>query len=139
MNRTFTIQAKAVEKIVRSAAASGVDADHLYKAVNLDPSVLLDPDNRIPFAQIVDLYEKAAQLTGDNNFGLHVGETVNPTAFDVVGYCALNSPTLGERRKSSERTSRLVFQDRVEIGFTPHTTARRRSDRLFPRSRRDAR
>ena len=96
MNRTFTIQAKAVEKIVRSAAASGVNADRLYKAVNLDPSVLLDPDNRIPFAQLVDLYEKAAQLTGDNNFGLHVGETVNPTAFDVVGYCALNSSTLGD-------------------------------------------
>jgi AraC-like DNA-binding protein len=96
MNRTFTIQAKAVEKIVRSAAASGVTADQLYQAVNLDPAVLLDPDNRIPFAQLVDLYEKAAQLTGDNNFGLHVGETVNPTAFDVVGYCALNSPTLGD-------------------------------------------
>ena len=96
MNRTFTIQAKAVEKIVRSAAASGVTADRLYKAVSLDPSVLLDPDNRIPFAQLVDLYEKAAQLTGDANFGLHVGETVNPTAFDVVGDCALNSPTLGD-------------------------------------------
>jgi hypothetical protein len=95
MNRTFTIQAKAAEKIVRSAAASGVSAESLYKAVNLDPSVLLDPDNRIPFAQIVDLYEKAAQLTGDSNFGLQVGETVNPTAFDVVGYCALNSSTLG--------------------------------------------
>jgi AraC-like DNA-binding protein len=96
MNRTFTIQAKAVEKIVRSAAASGVGADRLYDAVNLNPTVLLDPDNRIPFAQLVDLYEKAAQLTGDDNFGLHVGETVNPTAFDVVGYCALNSSTLGD-------------------------------------------
>lgn len=96
MNRTFTIQAKAVEKIVKSAAANGVDADRLYKAVNLDPSVLLDPDNRIPFAQLVDLYEKAAQLTSDANFGLHVGQTVHPTAFDVVGYCALNSSTLGD-------------------------------------------
>ncbi len=96
MNRTFTIQAKAAEKIVRSAAARGVKPDRLYKSVNLDPSVLLDPDNRIPFAQIVDLYEKAAQLTGDTNFGIHVGETVNPTAFDVVGYCALNSSTLGD-------------------------------------------
>ena len=25
----------------------------------------------------------------------HIGQTINPTAFDVVGYCALNSPTLG--------------------------------------------
>jgi AraC-like DNA-binding protein len=96
MKPAFTIQAKAVEKIIRCAVGGGVSADRLYKAVKLEPSVLIDPDNRIPFAQLVDLYEKAAQLTGDSNFGLHVGKSINPTAFDVVGYCALNSPTLGE-------------------------------------------
>jgi Arabinose-binding domain of AraC transcription regulator, N-term len=64
--------------------------------VNLDPSISNDPDDRIPFAQLVELYEKAAQLTGDKNFGLHVGESVDPKVFDVVGYSALNSPTLGD-------------------------------------------
>lgn len=95
MSRTFTVQAKAVEKIVRAAAASGVDAATLYRAVDLDATVLDDPDSRIPFAQLVALYEKAATLTGDKNFGLHIGESVNLSAFDVVGYCALNSSTLG--------------------------------------------
>ena len=93
--QTFTIQAKAVEKIASAAVARGVSTDRLYKAVNLDAAVLEDPDSRIPFAQLVALYEKAAELTGDDNFGLHIGETVNPSAFDVVGYCALNSSTLG--------------------------------------------
>ena len=95
MNRTSTVQAKAVEKIVKAAAAHGVKPERLYDAVDLDSSVLLDPDNRIPFARLVALYEKAADLTGDNNFGLHLGESVNVSAFDVVGYSALNSPTLG--------------------------------------------
>ncbi len=93
MRQTFTVQAKAVEKIVN--AADGIQPAHLYAAVKLDPSVLLDPDNRIPFDQLVALYEKTAELTGDNDFGLHLGQNINPTAFDVVGYCALNSPTLG--------------------------------------------
>ena len=95
MNRTYTIQAKAAEKIIKAAAAHGVKPESLYDAIKLDPSVLNDPDNRIPFAQLVALYETAAELTGDNNFGLHVGETIAPSAFDVVGYSALNSPTLG--------------------------------------------
>jgi AraC-like DNA-binding protein len=95
MQGTFTVQAKAVEKIVNAAAAQGVQPQRLYNAVNLDPSVLLDPDNRIPFAQLVALYEKAAELTGDDKFGVHIGQSINPTAFDVVGYCALNSSTLG--------------------------------------------
>ena len=95
MTRTFTIQAKAAEKIVKAAVARGVKAQTLCEAVNFDPSVLEDPDSRIPFAQLVALYEKAAALTGDDNFGLHIGESVNLSAFDVVGYCALNSSTLG--------------------------------------------
>jgi AraC-like DNA-binding protein len=95
MNRTFTIQAKAAEKIIRAAAVHGVKPEELYRSVGLDDSALLDPDNRIPFAQLVALYEKAAELTGDDNFGLHIGEAIHPSAFDVVGYSALNSPTIG--------------------------------------------
>lgn len=96
MNRVPTIQAKAVEKIARAAAAHGVTAESLYRAVGLNPSVLNDPDERIPFAQIVSLYEKAASLTGDDAFGLHIGEHVDPKAFDVLGYSVINSPTFGE-------------------------------------------
>ena len=55
MMRTFTIQAKAVEKIANAAAARGVSASRLFEAVNLDASLLEDPDSRIPFAQLVAL------------------------------------------------------------------------------------
>ena len=96
MKNVPTIQAKAVEKIIRAASAHGVNARDLYRAVNLDPSGLEDPDWRIPFAQLVALYEQAARLTKDDAFGLHVGETVDPKAFDVLGYSVINSSTLGE-------------------------------------------
>ncbi|HKS08989.1 MAG TPA: AraC family transcriptional regulator [Pyrinomonadaceae bacterium] len=95
MNAKFTIQAKAAEKILKAAVVRGVKAESLCRAVNFDPTVLDDPDSRMPFAQLVALYEKAAALTGDDNFGLHIGESVDLSLFDVVGYCALNSSTLG--------------------------------------------
>src|SRR5204862_291985 len=91
-----TIQAKAVEKIIRAAAARGVSARDLYDATNLDRTGLDDPDRRIPFAQLVELYEQGAKLTNDDAFGLHVGEKVDPKAFDVLGYSVINSSTLGE-------------------------------------------
>lgn len=95
MTQTFTIQAKAAEKILKAAVARGVKAESLCQAVKFDASVLDDPDSRMPFAQLVALYEKAAELTGDDDFGLHIGESVDLSLFDVVGYCALNSSTLG--------------------------------------------
>lgn len=96
MRSAFTIQAKSVEKIINFAAAAGLSPEDLYSSIHLDSSVLQDPDNRIPFAQLVELYEKAAELTHDNNFGLHLGQTVDLRLFDVVGYSALNSQTLGD-------------------------------------------
>ncbi len=95
MKQTFTVQARAAEKIIKAVVARGLTAESLYQPVNFDPAVLEDPDSRMPFAQLVALYEKAAELTGDANFGLHIGESVDLSAFDVVGYCALNSSTLG--------------------------------------------
>lgn len=95
MRRVPTIQAKAVEKIVRAATARGVTPKSLYEAADLSSAILDDPDARIPFAKIVSLYEQAAALSGDDAFGLHVGENVDPKAFDVLGYSVINSPTFG--------------------------------------------
>jgi AraC-like DNA-binding protein len=91
-----TILAKSVRKIVDAAVGLGAEAHDLYRAVSLDPSLLNDPDNRIPFAQLVRLYEEAARITGDRDFGLHIGEASHPRLWDVLGYSFMNSPTLGE-------------------------------------------
>jgi AraC-like DNA-binding protein len=96
MPREYTILVKSVSKIIEAAGDYGVEPEELYRAVKLDPAVLSDPDNRIPFAQLVALYAEAAKLTGDDAFGLHVGEKVDAKLFDVLGYMVVNSPTLGE-------------------------------------------
>ena len=106
MGKVPTIQARAAEKILRAASGHGVTAQSLFQATGLSPEILSHPDNRIPFAQLVLLYETAAALTGDHDFGLHVGENVDPKAFDVMGYSAINSPTLGA---ALDRVARYNF------------------------------
>jgi AraC-like DNA-binding protein len=96
MPREYTILVRSVRKIADAVAARGVGAGELYRAVGLDPALLDDPDNRIPFAQFVALYEEGARLTGDDAFGLHVGEEASPELFDVLGYVLANSATLRE-------------------------------------------
>jgi len=91
-----TISVKAVEKIANAASLKGVEPEELYRAVGLDPAILADPDNRFPFRQVVALYEEGARLTGDDAFGMHVGERTNVKMFDIVGYAVANSPTLGD-------------------------------------------
>ena len=95
MNRICTVQARAVEKIIKFAITYGVSADSLCTAVGLDPRIINDPEGRIPFAQLVFSYEVAAKLTGDDMFGLRLGASVDPKVFDVLGYVAMNSLTVG--------------------------------------------
>lgn len=96
MPREYTILVKSVHKIIDAVKARGVEAEELYRAVGFDPALLIDPDNRIPFSQFVAFYESGARLTGDDAFGLHMGERVEPELFDVLGYAVINSPTFGE-------------------------------------------
>ena len=96
MRDAHTILVKSVPKIIDAAAQRGVKAEDLYRSVSLDPSVLNDPDNRIPFAQVVALYQEAARLANDQDFGLHIGEASHPRLWDVLGYSFMNSATLGE-------------------------------------------
>jgi AraC-like DNA-binding protein len=136
-----TIQGKAVEKIVKAAVALGVTSQCLYEAVNLSPAILDDPDARIPFAKIVSLYEQAAALTGDDSFGLHVGESVDPKAFDVLGYSVINSPTFGAALDRIVRYN-FIWTDgsdfAVEIGNPNASIIYRYLDELPAQCRHDA-
>ncbi|HLR06433.1 MAG TPA: AraC family transcriptional regulator [Pyrinomonadaceae bacterium] len=141
MNRVCTVQARSVEKIINFAATYGVRAESLYKAVNLDPSRISNPDQQIPFVQLVSLYEQAAALTGDDAFGLHLGENIDPKVFDVLGYAAMNSPTLGE---AIDRVARYhsIWTDGAAIDLeTTKTTSKityRYLDHSLGKCRQDA-
>lgn len=96
MSHICTIQARAASKIIAAVAEAGVEPKELFRAVQLDPAVLKNPENRIPYAQLVALYEYGAKLTGDDAFGLHIAERAVPQMFNVLGYVGMASMTVGE-------------------------------------------
>src|SRR5215831_2986509 len=102
-----TIQVRAVTKVLDATSRAGVKAQELLKAVRLQAEALKDPDARIPYAQYVELYEQAARLTGDDSFGLHLGESVTLRMYDIIGYATLNSRTLADALKTWIRYYRL--------------------------------
>lgn len=76
-------------------AADRIDSRTLCEAAGIDLAAL-DDDAIVPLARLVRLYELAARATGDGGFGLHVGERVDLRGFDVLGYVARHSATVGE-------------------------------------------
>jgi len=107
------VKAAACWKILDMLRHAGCDARKLacpvpieLDPIELDPiesSPTCDHDKRIPYARLIELYQAAANQTGDKALGLHVAEYVNPGMFDVIGYAAMYSATLGA---ALERVSR---------------------------------
>lgn len=81
---------EAAEKLLAAAVARGVD-----RATLLARAGIAEDEARIGPAALCALYEEAARLTGDDSFGLHVGERTSPNMYGPLGYVAANSATLG--------------------------------------------
>ena len=89
--------------IVQHAATRGVDPERLQKSTGFDPRCVADPDARISLAREEALWNEAARLGGDPDFGIHTAESLLPGAFDVLDYAIRSAPTV---RAALERVAR---------------------------------
>lgn len=86
--------------------AHDLPAEKLLAGQALD---LEDRDARLTEAECAALFDRAATLLGDAALGLHVGETIRPGHYGVLGYVAMNCATLGEAMSRLNRYQALVL------------------------------
>jgi len=135
----YELPVSAAFKFIDAAAASGVAREALCRAAGLDPSALEEPDDAMPFAQLLRLCEEGARLTGDEAFGLHAGERTDVKAYGLLGYVTINRRTFGEAlrrviRYQQIRTNAVEFSLETE-GADAHLVYRYRAD-VAPHGRR---
>ena len=140
MSNTYKIPVSAVGKILNTASAAGINPEELCRVADLDLRILEDADNQIPFTQLIRLYQHAAYLTGDDAFGLHVGERDSPKLYGVLGYVAINSQTVGEAlnrliRFQHIRTKAYKFSLEI-IGSNAHLAYIYQTNDVSPQERR---
>ena len=104
---------KAILSVVGFAARAGVPPPVLLSAAKLDPMLLDGPDADLLHAQELRLWDEAARLTGDRDFGLHLAEWIvgcSEELFDVLAFALRSCATLGEHYRLAGRYMRLVHQ-----------------------------
>jgi AraC-like DNA-binding protein len=94
--------------IAHAATATGVSAQELYRVTGFDPATHTNPDARIPLALETKLWNAAAELSNDADFGLHAAAMIRPGAFDVFDYAVRTAPDLGSALARMVRYNRLV-------------------------------
>jgi len=96
-----------VQAIIAAARHGGTDEAQLLARAGI-AMLPADPLARIPLDAVVRLWRAAAELTGDAAFGLHMGQSIEPTSFNVVAYTLVSSTTLREAFGHLQRFQRLV-------------------------------
>ena len=80
----------------------------LLKEVGLQEADLSNPENRLPQAPVLHLIERAASLTGDASYGLRLGAARDPRDRGLLGFIALNSPTLIDAMSNIQRFYKMA-------------------------------
>jgi AraC-like DNA-binding protein len=112
-----TMTVYTTRNILQFAAYCGADPGEICAAAGVEPEMLKMPDQRIPGALHAAVWREAVKQTGDENFGLHLGEAFNLGTLGIVGYISLNCQTLGETFEKLGRYNQL-FCKSAELRFS---------------------
>lgn len=76
-------------------ATLGLDTRAFLGRRGIEAELLADEAARVPLARTVGIWEEAAELAGDPDFGLHLAEIVQASSFGLFSYLAVTSATWG--------------------------------------------
>ena len=96
------------------AVSKGATATVLAERAAIDPSVLEDHDNRVPFESYIALMRAAKDLCNDPALPLHFGEAMDLSAFSIIGMLTRASETMMEALAQLNRYGQIVVE--VDIG-----------------------
>jgi AraC-like DNA-binding protein len=100
------------EHLVRPAAAAAVleavdraggRPRRVLAKAGLSPAQLTMPDRAVELHRMVALFEAAAEESGDDCFGLHLGLTLPLRSLGELSYVVLNAPVVGTAMRNLER------------------------------------
>jgi len=103
MAKVPTIPARMARSIADDLRRRRLPIDGLLKEVGLRKADLVEPETPLPQTAVLQLLESAARLAGDANYGLHLGASLQVRHYGVLGFLALNSPTLLDAMVNMQR------------------------------------
>ena len=108
MVRVQMIEARWATYIADDLRRGGHALDGPLKEVGLFRTDIASPDGRIPYAAFMRLIERAALLLAEPGYGLKLGASHDVRDNGLLGFIAVNSPTLRDALANIERYIRVT-------------------------------
>lgn len=98
IDREPTVSIIVLHLLSKFLTNTGIDFDKICDDAGIELSFFENLDKRISAKRFLPVWDKAIQLTGDRNFGLHFGKELanNYLGGNILISMMVNSPTIGE-------------------------------------------
>ncbi|MGH1371299.1 MAG: AraC family transcriptional regulator [Cellvibrionaceae bacterium] len=97
------VSVSVTQTLLKAASAAGIkEPSSLLIDANIDPNLLQHPENRIPFEKQAHLWQLVSDRADNENLPLLFGQQSQPASFNMAGYIAMNSQTIGEALDASQ-------------------------------------
>jgi AraC-like DNA-binding protein len=106
-----TIASGAIEKLLNTVRAEGVDPGPLCAEAALDPAICEDRDARVSLHTLHALWEAALRRIPRHDLALLGAQRYLPGDYGLVGFVCMNAATLGEGCAQLARFLRLWTDD----------------------------
>ena len=100
--------------VVEDLLARGFTPEQVFRNSGFGPELLTEENPVAGFGAIAALFERAAELTGNDIFGFELGQTSEIRRSGLIAYVGLSSPTLRDALKNVARYRR-VYSDAIEL------------------------
>jgi len=84
------------QALMEAFTTQGGRLEALAQAFEVSTTWLCHPQEKLSAERYLALIALAKQLCGDEHFGLHIGQHMHASSFDVLGQALLKASTLGE-------------------------------------------
>ena len=103
-----TVSVAYLQGLVEYLQRQGIAPEALLARAQLSPEVLGQRDQRIAASAYLTLLSEGVRLSGDPFLGLHLGESVRPGYYGVLGYLIMSCATLADALHRQARYASLV-------------------------------
>jgi AraC-like DNA-binding protein len=104
-----SVSAAYVQALLDTAVTQGAGREALLTRSGISSEQLADPGWRLRVDGLLQLFDIARELSGDELIGLHMGRQVRPRTFSALGYAAMSCRVLGEAVAMIPRYESLVY------------------------------
>jgi AraC-like DNA-binding protein len=103
-----TVVAAFVGLMVKIAEGFGVARAEVLRRSQLDEDMLADPDGRVPFENLMTIWDLLSERPGYDRFGVNLGRMAVHTQMGVLGWMLAQCPNMREGAEVLHRYGRLL-------------------------------